>query len=106
MKLIYRAGDIIEAHIIAGLLQAEGIEPHVSGHYLQGGIGELAPAGFSNIHVADQDIPLATSVIQEYESKQQKPPAHSSSKELDLVIKLITAILIILFIITVYFITA
>jgi len=68
MKLIYRAGDIIEAHIVSGLLQANGIEAHVSGHYLQGGIGELAPAGFANIHVQDTDIALASQIIEEYES--------------------------------------
>jgi len=68
MKLIYRAADIIEAHIISGLLQAHGIESHVSGHYLQGGIGELAPAGFANIHVDNKDIDKATTVIEEYEN--------------------------------------
>ena len=67
MKLIYRASDILEAHIISGLLKTYGIEAHVSGQYLQGGIGELAPAGFSNIHVEDTDIDQAMLVIAEYE---------------------------------------
>jgi len=72
MKLIYRAGDIIEAHIVSGLLQANGIEAHVNGHYLQGGIGELAPAGVANIHVQDKDIALAGEIIEEYESNTAK----------------------------------
>lgn len=73
MKLVYRAGDILEAHIIAGLLKTYNIEAHVSGQYLQGGIGELAPAGFSNIHVEDADIEQAMTVIAEYEQNNQEP---------------------------------
>lgn len=69
MIIIYKAQDIIEAHIVAGLLNAEGIESHVSGHYLQGGIGELAVAGFANVHVLDEDVLQAKQVIAEYESK-------------------------------------
>jgi len=42
MKLIYKAGDITEAHIVKGLLESNGIPAHVGGFYLQGAIGDLA----------------------------------------------------------------
>jgi len=35
MKIIYKARDIIEAHIVSGMLNANGIETHVGGYYLQ-----------------------------------------------------------------------
>ena len=68
MKLIYRASDINEANIVSGMLRANGIEAHVGGYYLQGGIGDLAATDFANIHVADEDIELARTLIAEYES--------------------------------------
>ena len=67
MKLIYKAKDIIEAHIIAGLLKSNNIEAHVGGHYLQGGIGDLAAMEFATINVADEDVTQAKQIISEYE---------------------------------------
>ncbi|WP_303285526.1 DUF2007 domain-containing protein [Marinobacter sp. SS8-8] len=34
MQIAYRARDITEAHIVAGLLEANGIEAFVGGHCL------------------------------------------------------------------------
>ena len=67
MKLVYSASDIIEANIVAGMLQANGIDAHVGGYYLQGGIGELAARDFANVHVADEDVELAKKLIEDYE---------------------------------------
>lgn len=67
MKLIYKARDITEAHIIAGLLKSNNIHAHVGGHYLQGGIGDLAAMEFATINVADEDVALAKQIITEYE---------------------------------------
>jgi hypothetical protein len=67
LKLIYKARDITEAHIISGLLKSNGIEAHVGGHYLQGGVGELAAMDFATISVADKDTETAASIIAEYD---------------------------------------
>ena len=67
MKLIYKAKDITEAHIIAGLLKSNNIQAHVGGHYLQGGIGDLAAMDFATINVADEDVVQAQQIISEYE---------------------------------------
>lgn len=32
MKIIFRANDILEAHIIAGMLNSQGIATYVGGH--------------------------------------------------------------------------
>jgi hypothetical protein len=78
MQIVYRAQDISEAHIIAGMLQANGIEAHVSGYYLQGAIGEIGVSGFANVHVGDADVPLARSIIGEYERKNREPANHQN----------------------------
>lgn len=67
MKLIYRAGDITEAHIISGMLNANGPESFVGGHYLQGGIGDMAVQDFAMVHVADGDVDEARRLIAAYE---------------------------------------
>lgn len=67
MIKIYAASDITEAHIVCGMLQAHGIEAHVSGHYLQGGIGELAAQGFAGVLVAEDQADSARALIEAYE---------------------------------------
>lgn len=67
MKIIYKSSDITEAHIVKGLLELNGITAYVGGHYLQGGVGEMAALDFANIRVADEDYQRAEQVIREYE---------------------------------------
>ncbi len=67
MKIIYRAANIIEAHIVTGMLKANDIEAYVSGHYLQGGVGEVSATDFANVMVADEDAETAQTVVDDYE---------------------------------------
>lgn len=67
MKIIYHAQDIVEAHILAGLLQSRGVEAFVGGHYLQGGIGELAALDSATLAVEESDEEAARAVLAEYE---------------------------------------
>jgi hypothetical protein len=84
MIIAYRARDIAEAHIVSGMFHAQGIEAHVGGHYLQGGMGEIGAAGFSNVHVEDDDYPRARELIAEYEAKRpDEPPARPSGGRVD-----------------------
>lgn len=69
MKLMYRASDINEANIVAGLLRAHDIEAHVGGYYLQGGVGDLAAFNFANVHVPDEDVAQARLLIAQYENE-------------------------------------
>lgn len=80
MKLIYKAGNITEAHIVSGLLNSHGIKTHVGGYYLQGGVGELAAFDFAHVHVEDEDIQAAKSIIAEYEGKKRQPIKHKKVK--------------------------
>lgn len=79
MQIAYRARDLAEAHIVAGLLQSRGIETHVGGHYLQGAMGELGAAGFTNVHVEDEDYAQARTLVAEYEAAA--PAANPSPSE-------------------------
>ena len=68
MKIIYKSKDSAEAHIVSGMLDANGIKAYVGGHYLQGGVGELAAMDFANVQVADEDVSSARLIIAEYDS--------------------------------------
>lgn len=78
MKIVYQAANIIEAHLVSGLLQAHDIQAFVSGHYLQGGVGEIAPNGFANVSVADPDVPQAIQVVSEYEQNARNAQLESA----------------------------
>lgn len=68
MKLIFRATNIIEAHIVAGLLDAHGIESHVGGHYLQGAVGDLPASDFAHVFVEDEQAATAEKLVSDYEA--------------------------------------
>ena len=63
MVKVYNAANIIEAHIIKGLLESNGIDAHVDGYYLQGGIGELAAMDYASVSVDDIDEQKARDII-------------------------------------------
>jgi hypothetical protein len=67
MQLVFRAGNILEAHIVAGLLQSHGIYSHVGGHFLQGAVGDLPASDFAHVFVDDEHKQLAEALILDYE---------------------------------------
>lgn len=67
MVKVYRAANIIEAQIVKGMLEANGIEAFVDGYYLQGGIGELSPMDFVSVSVEDEDEQAARDILQAYQ---------------------------------------
>jgi hypothetical protein len=67
MEIAYRAQDITEAHIVAGLLRANGIKAHVAGHYLHGAMGEVGTLNLAQVQVPTDDFLAARILIEEYE---------------------------------------
>jgi len=74
MQLIFRGSNILEAHIVAGLLETHGIETHVGGHYLQGAVGDLPASDFAHIFVNDEDVDTAEKLITDYENGKFSRP--------------------------------
>ena len=98
MKIVYRAGDITEAEIVKGMLLSNNIEAHVSGYYLQGGIGETAPLDLAKVHVPDEDFDKARELVCEYEGteiKETGPSSESNNIESSRLQKLAITILVI-----------
>mgnify|MGYP006149056997 FL=1 len=66
MQIVFKAGNVIEAHIVAGMLNACDIQTYVGGHYLQGAVGDLCPTGFANVFVAPEDFDVACTLVAQY----------------------------------------
>jgi len=81
VKIVYRAADILEAHIVAGMLQSQGIDAHVGGHYLQGAVGDLAMQGFANVQVQDDEFEAAQFHVADYESARSEDDSAEESRQ-------------------------
>lgn len=68
MIKVYDASNITEAHIVRGMLEANGITAHVGGYYLQGAVGELAVQGFASVLVSGEQAESARELIDNYEN--------------------------------------
>lgn len=68
MQLVFRGSNILEAHIVAGLLEAHHIETHVGGHYLQGAVGQLPASDFALVFVSHEKAAAAGKLIIDYEN--------------------------------------
>ena len=78
MKTVYRAANITEADIVAGMLHSRGIEAEVAGRHLQTAVGAAAMPYSSRVLVSEQQYEEARAVVAEYENnqpvdEQQKP---------------------------------
>ncbi len=70
MVKVFTAKNSIEANIVKGMLEANGITAYVEGEYLQGAIGELAAIDFAFVSVDEADIEMARQLVHEYETGQ------------------------------------
>lgn len=70
MITVYKASNITEAQIVKGLLEASNIDAFVKGFYLQGGIGETAPADFAAVTVEEDQVNSALEIIAAYETNE------------------------------------
>jgi predicted metal-dependent HD superfamily phosphohydrolase len=67
MKAIYNAANPIDAQLVSDLLADAGIQTHVQGSFLVGGIGELPAGEMMRIWVADEAAGEAKRIIAEHD---------------------------------------
>lgn len=99
MKIVYRAADITEAEIVRGMLESNHIDAHVSGYYLQGGVGDLQATDLAKVHVNDADFDKAKEILSEYEGQRSAPtgaPGRSQIRESSVTEKALVTVLIVL----------
>ena len=69
MRIIYRAENIIDAHLVRHVLEAAGIHAHVAGEYLTGAMGDLPALGLVNVMVAAHDMEQAAPLVAEVDAE-------------------------------------
>lgn len=69
MRIVYRAENIIDAHLVRNVLEGAGIPAHVSGEYLTGAMGELPVMGLVSVLVAERDWPAASRLAAEVDAE-------------------------------------
>ena len=67
MQRVYLVENNIEAYLIQGLLEAEGIECEIHGEYLPGGAGLLPAAGTVELWVPAEQEGAARELLRRYE---------------------------------------
>ncbi len=75
MKIIYRAENIIDAHLVKNALASENIRAFVSGEYLTGASGELPVGNLVTVMVADEDVEHARRIAVEVDAALRAPIA-------------------------------
>ncbi|GGU63807.1 hypothetical protein GCM10009504_20910 [Pseudomonas laurentiana] len=70
MQRIYEPENLLEAELLVGMLASEGIEVHLAGRHLTGGVGELPMQGLLGLTVPDEQAERARRLIAEYNVAQ------------------------------------
>lgn len=68
MQVAYTPENIIDAHLIKGLLASVGIPSYIRGEHLVGAVGELPAIGLLAVMVADDDLARARAVVLDWEN--------------------------------------
>ena len=64
MRIVYHAGNSLDARMIKDILAQAGIQAHVVGDYLQGGVGTLPALDLVKVLVTDADYATARDMIE------------------------------------------
>jgi len=68
VQVAYTPENIIDAHLVKGLLASVGIHSHIRGEHLVGAMGELPAIGLLAVMVADEDLASARAVVLDWET--------------------------------------
>ncbi|MCF7203813.1 DUF2007 domain-containing protein [Pseudomonas oligotrophica] len=66
MQRVYEPSDLLEAQMLLGMLEAEGIEAFIAGGHLLGAMGELPALGLLGLLVEDAQAERARQLIAAY----------------------------------------
>jgi predicted metal-dependent HD superfamily phosphohydrolase len=67
MKQVYHAANSVDAQLVVDLLAAAGIDAHVQGQFLSGGVGELPAGELLRVWVEDEDLERARACIADHD---------------------------------------
>ena len=75
MRVVYEAENIIDAHLVKGMLELEGIPAFVRGEYLTGAMGDLPVMGLVAVSVPESEFPRAEGLMRTFHRERARPIA-------------------------------
>ena len=63
MRIVYRAENIVDAHLVKGALEGHGLVAFVTGEYLTGGMGQLPASDLVAVMVPESQHAEASRVV-------------------------------------------
>lgn len=65
MRIIYRAQNLIDAHLVKDALESADVPAFISGEYLTGGVGQLPALDYVAVLVPESSIGIAEPIVRE-----------------------------------------
>ncbi|GFZ94266.1 DUF2007 domain-containing protein [Dyella caseinilytica] len=65
MRIIYRAQNLIDAHLVKDALEGAEIPAFISGEYLTGGVGQLPALDYVAVLVPESSLDVAEPIVRE-----------------------------------------
>jgi hypothetical protein len=65
MRIIYRAQNLIDAHLVKDALEGAEVPAFISGEYLTGGVGQLPALDYIAVLVPESSVDVAESIVRE-----------------------------------------
>lgn len=67
MRIVYRAENLIDAHLVKDALEREEIPAFIAGEYLTGGVGQLPARDYVAVLVPESSIDVAERIVRDVE---------------------------------------
>jgi hypothetical protein len=65
MRIVYRAQNLIDAHLVKDALESAEVPAFISGEYLTGGVGQLPALDYVAVLVPESSVEVAEPIVRE-----------------------------------------
>jgi hypothetical protein len=81
MRIVYRAQNLIDAHLVKDALENAEVPAFIAGEYLTGGVGQLPAMDYVAVLVPDSSIDVAEPIVRDIDRALTE--ARTAIRELD-----------------------
>jgi hypothetical protein len=67
MRIVYRAQNLFDAHLVKDALESAQVPAFIAGEYLTGGVGQLPALDYVAVLVPESSIAAAESIVRDVE---------------------------------------
>ncbi|HUA81022.1 MAG TPA: DUF2007 domain-containing protein [Dyella sp.] len=65
MRIVYRAQNLIDAHLVKDALEGAEVPAFIAGEYLTGGVGQLPALDYVAVLVPESSVDAAETIVRE-----------------------------------------